>query len=169
MKIIKSYVFFLLLIFSIICCKKNHEIQVDTNNFSKIKQMNWLLGNWENLSNESYFKEIWSTENDSTLIAKSFITVKKDTVFYETINLIQCNDSLFYIVSLKDQNDAKPISFLATSMTKNKFVFENVKHDFPSKITYTKITSDSLVAEISGIKDGKVATEIFPMHKKKLQ
>jgi hypothetical protein len=46
-------------------------------------------------------------------------------------------------------------------------VFENPKHDYPKKITYTKINDDSLVAEISGILDGKPSSEKFSMKKNK--
>jgi hypothetical protein len=45
-------------------------------------------------------------------------------------------------------------------------VFENKEHDFPQKITYTKISNDSIVAEISGMKDGKQSKESYPMKKK---
>jgi hypothetical protein len=45
-------------------------------------------------------------------------------------------------------------------------VFENPKHGFPSKISYTQITKDSLFAEISGIQDKKAVKEAFPMSRK---
>ena len=45
-------------------------------------------------------------------------------------------------------------------------MFENPGHDFPKKISYTKITNDSLVAEISGQQQGKPASEKFAMKKK---
>jgi hypothetical protein len=48
-------------------------------------------------------------------------------------------------------------------MTSNQLVFENSKHDFPSKITYTKITQDSMVDKISGIFKSEEQTENFPM------
>jgi hypothetical protein len=44
-------------------------------------------------------------------------------------------------------------------------VFENPKHDYPKKITYTQITEDSLEAEISGILEGKASSEKFSMKK----
>jgi|GEM_PF-3228321 len=47
------------------------------------------------------------------------------------------------------------------SMSETQLVFENLKHDFPQIISYTKVTSDSLVAEISGTKNGQ--KQIFPM------
>ena len=46
-------------------------------------------------------------------------------------------------------------------------VFENPEHDFPTKITYKKINADSIVAEISGNRNGKQASELFPMKRAK--
>lgn len=48
-------------------------------------------------------------------------------------------------------------------MSETQLVFENLKHDFPQIISYTKVTSDSLVAEISGTKNGQKQKQIFPM------
>lgn len=42
-------------------------------------------------------------------------------------------------------------------------VFENPMHDFPQIISYTKITCDSLVAQISGEKNGQERKQAFPM------
>jgi hypothetical protein len=42
-------------------------------------------------------------------------------------------------------------------------IFENPAHDFPQFISYTKITTDSLVAEISGTKNGQARKQRFPM------
>ena len=93
--------------------------------------------------------------------------VEKDTVFYEKIDLFESNDSLFYKVSVKDQNKEKPVSFYLTKSDDKELTFENPKHDFPTKIVYTKISNDSLVAVIYGKKDGKEMSETFPMKKTK--
>ena len=46
-------------------------------------------------------------------------------------------------------------------------IFENLKHDYPQKITYTKLKPDSLVAKISGIDKGKLSEEQYAMKKTK--
>ncbi|WP_307293758.1 hypothetical protein [Flavobacterium sp. SORGH_AS_0622] len=45
-------------------------------------------------------------------------------------------------------------------------VFENPKHDYPQKITYTKGPNNTLTAEISGKLNGKPSSEKFVMTKK---
>ena len=130
---------------------------------SAIEQANWFLGAWKFKTNDGDLTEIWKQMNDSVYLGVSYVIVKTDTVFYELISLEQKNKKWNYSVSVKNQNNEQPVSFEMTSMTPNQLVFENPKHDFPSKITYTKITQDSMVAKISGILKGKEQTEYFPM------
>lgn len=141
--------------------KEERIIKNDDSN--SLEQANWFLGSWQNNTSDGDFTEIWKQKNDSVYLGVSYVIVKTDTVFYESISLKQKNKKWNYIVSVKNQNNEQPISFEMTSMTPNQLVFENPKHDFPSKITYTKITQDSIVAKISGILKGKEQTEYFPM------
>lgn len=157
-----------LLIFTTISCKKQSKLEAfNQKKISKIDTANWLLGDWENKTPQMDARELWSKKNDSTFFAKSFVTVKNDTVFYEEVNLEERNDSLFYIVSVKNQNNEKPVSFYLTSNKSNELVFENSKHDFPSKIIYKKINNDSIFAQISGTVNGKIQIEDFPMKRTK--
>lgn len=164
----KTPFYVLLLCIATLSCKKE-PTQVDTTpkKFAQLEKANWFLGNWENTTEEMTFKELWKQENDSVFGAESFVTVQKDTVFYEKVQLMQRNDSLFYIVSVKDQNKEKPVSFYLTTATANQLVFENPTHDFPNKIEYNKIGTDSIRATIYGLKDGKEVSENFPMKKSK--
>ena len=81
--------------------------------------------------------------------------------------LLQDKDGLYYIPVVKNQNDGLPVKFAATTITKEKIVFENAQHDFPQVISYTKINKDSLVAEIAGTKNGKERKQVFPMKRVK--
>lgn len=151
-------------------CKDN-QVNTEQNGlqkkeFKQLEKARWFMGDWENLVNDAHFTEIWSQKNDSTLLGKSFVTVKNDTVFAEEVNLLQRNDSLFYIVNVKGQNNEKPVSFHLTKAAKNELVFENPQHDFPTKITYKKITDDLMVATISGMKDGKQSSDEYEFKRK---
>jgi len=152
-------------------CKKESQIEVfgskTKKEFNQLKKVNWFLGNWENLSETARFEEIWSKVNDSTLLGESIVVVARDTVFYERMDLFQKNDSLILKISVKDQNKEKPVSFYLTKSNDKEVTFENPKHDFPTKIVYTKITNDSMVGAIYGKKNGKELSETFPMKKTK--
>jgi hypothetical protein len=141
----------------------NKETIIKNDDSIAVEQANWFLGSWQNKTSDGDFTEIWKQKNDSIYLGVSYVIVKTDTVFNETISLEKKNKKWNYCVSVKNQNNEQPVSFEMTNMTPSQLVFENAKHDFPSKITYTKITQDSMVAKISGILKGKEQTEYFPM------
>ena len=68
--------------------------------------------------------------------------------------------------AVRSQNNEAPVTFYCTKISENEIVFENPKHDFPSKIVYKLITKDSIVASIHGINKGKEVSEFFPMKRK---
>lgn len=148
-------------------CKDERANQNLSSKKNLLEQANWFLGSWQNKSNRGDFYENWSRINDSLYQAESFVLVKKDTVFYEQVRLMQKNDSLYMIVSVRNQNKEKPVSFYLTQNLKNKLTFENPKHDFPTKIIYKKVANDSMVASIEGLQNGKRVEEYFPMKKSK--
>lgn len=141
--------------------------QNSIKNYFDIEKAGWLIGSWQNVSENEISTEIWEKKNDSVFIAKSFVLVNKDTVFSETISIERHGRSLFYIPTVKEQNQGQAVEFLMIECLNNKLVFENLKHDFPQKISYTKITHDSIVAEISGIEEGKQKSILFPFTRKK--
>lgn len=80
---------------------------------------------------------------------------------------MQEKNKLYYIPTVKNQNEGLPVRFAAKTISENQLVFENPQHDFPQIIAYTKITSDSLIAEISGTKNGQKRKQTFPMKRMK--
>ena len=158
----KKIILFLLTILIFASCKNS-----EANEKDKIKVANWLLGNWENKSSDGNLTETWKKVNDSTFQAQSYFIKENDTLHFETITMQQKGEELTYSAAVKGQNNDKPVAFKLTTQTEKQLVFENPKHDYPKKISYTQITSDSLVAKISGIQQGKPSSEQFSMKKTK--
>ena len=127
----------------------------------------WLIGNWGDTSDKGVLTESWIKTNDSVYHGESYFVVKNDTVFSENIELEEANGKLAYIVTVPGQNEEKPVRFEMTLINDTGIIFENPQHDFPNKITYNKITNDSIVAQISGTQNGKHATETFAMKRQK--
>ncbi|WP_317897469.1 DUF6265 family protein [Aurantibacillus circumpalustris] len=132
-----------------------------------IDQASWILGKWQNVSIEGSVSEHWDKLNDSTYSGRGLFIQGKDTLSKEILSLEQHGVDLYYIPTVNKQNDGKAVNFKLSSMKENVMVFENPSHDFPQKITYNKITSDSLVATISGMVEGKERSESFPMSRDK--
>ncbi|POS01310.1 hypothetical protein Q361_11121 [Flavobacterium croceum DSM 17960] len=159
--------FYIVILFCFLSCKNETVSPNLIGKKSLVEKANWFLGSWENKSDMGDFYEKWQRVNDSLYQAESFILVKKDTVFYEQVRLKQKKDSLYMIVSVRNQNKEKPVVFYLTQNSENQLTFENPKHDFPTKIVYKKATTDSIVASIEGKQNGKKVQEYFPMKKSK--
>lgn len=130
---------------------------------NELKKTEWLLGVWENKTTKGSVYEMWSKINHHELQGKGYLIKEKDTTVFETIQIIQEPNSLFYIPTVKNQNSSLPVRFEAISVSETKLVFVNLQHDFPQSISYRKINSDSLIAEILGTKNGQKHKQIFPM------
>ncbi len=152
-------------------CGKKEATETPTDRPSEkassfLNAASWLEGRWENHSKDGVLSEIWERKNDSLYQGASCFVTHNDTVFAEKVDLVQKADGhLYYIVSVAGQNDEKPVPFQRTSGTETMMVFENPTHDYPTRIAYERREGDSLVATISGQKDGKPKSEIFRMKK----
>jgi len=134
------------------------------NNISKAK---WLIGTWENQTPRGSIFETWKKVTDTRYEAKSYVVREKDTMIFETITLKVVGSEIHYIPTVKNQNEGLPVIFKAKAFTEDEMIFENPEHDFPQMIAYNRISSDSLVAKISGAKNGQERSQFFPMKKVK--
>lgn len=125
----------------------------------------WLVGTWENKTARGSIYESWTKVSNTELVGKSYILKERDTVVFENVQLIRKNNLLTYIPTVNGQNNNQPVSFPLISKSENKLVFENKSHDFPQLISYTRISRDSLIAEISGISKGVAKRQSFPMRR----
>lgn len=152
---------FLLLIAS--ACQKNNNAEKDL-----IKKADWLIGNWETKNNIGTLSENWEKVNDSTFKAQSLFIKDKDTIHNESIILQQKGETLSYTTTIKGQNNNKPIRFELNTEIENELLFQNLKNDYPQKISYKKTSKNSLITQISGIQSGgKTSTEKYNMVKTK--
>jgi len=138
-----------------------------TKQANDIKKAGWLIGTWKNTTSRGSIYETWNKANDNEFSGKSYLVKEKDTVVFENIRLVQEQDGLFYIPTVKNQNGGLPVRFATQTISETQLVFENPRHDFPQIISYTKISADSLVAEISGTKNGQERKQTFPMKRVK--
>lgn len=133
---------------------------------SRLEKAEWLIGRWENNSEQGKMSETWVKGDDDMYRAETYFVIGSDTVFREHSELKETDETLECAITIPDQNNGKPIVFKLTEQEDHKLVFENPKHDFPQVITYMH-KGDSVIAEISGKQKGKFAKERFAMVKVK--
>jgi hypothetical protein len=141
-------------------------LALSCRNEPAIEKARWLAGTWEQQTARGSVFESWQRDGDRALAGQSYRLRAGDTVFLESIRLVQEGDRLLYIPTVSDQNDSRPIRFTSKKITGTELVFENPAHDFPQEITYRRVHSDSLVAEIAGVQNGKARREVFAMKRR---
>lgn len=118
-------------------------------------------GTWQMKTKKGILGETWKKSNTNELNSEGYKITGKDTTKLEKVQLVKKDDGIYYISTIKDQNDAKPIPFKLISSTNNQFVFSNPEHDFPQRIVYHMVTPDSLHAWIDGNYNGKFIKQDF--------
>ena len=120
--------------------------------FAELQQ---LSGTWKMETKRGAIYENWRRTGTNEMKGTSFKLNGKDTVVLENVRLSKSSDGLFYIPTVSDQNDGKPVSFKMIDSKNQTFVFENKEHDFPQRIIYHLVSKDSVHAWIEGTKNGK--------------
>lgn len=117
----------------------------------KMDAFKWLLGTWAMESKNEVLMETWIITNDSTLSGESYkVKMGGNTENLEKVQLVYRGGNYYYIPKVSGQNNNKAVEFRISSYTPEEFVAENPQHDFPKRITYQKISKDSIRAIIDG-------------------
>ena len=154
----KKAILLLVITLAFASCQKSKEA-------TKILGNDWLLGKWENKSDDGHLLEIWKKANDSLFLGESYFIKEKDTLHSEKIELKQKGEDLLYIATVKGQNNDKPITFKHNTEIVKQLVFENPTHDYPKKIIYSQISKDVILIEVSGIQLDKPSSIRYSMKK----
>jgi len=128
-----------------------------------LAELDWLIGTWQ-IGSEQVFEK-WEKVSATEYSGVNFKVSGSDTTVLEYIQLIETEGTVFYIPSVADQNQGKPIPFKLVSSDSNKVVFQNKAHDFPQLIVYHKISNTSIDAWIEGGKNGNFRKASFKMSK----
>ena len=104
-----------------------------------------LAGTWCDTTLGIY--EHWDKTGDKQLKGFSYEIKNGEKVISEFIEIAMHDNKMVYTVSVKNQNEEKPVSFVL-SATDSMYTFVNPKHDFPTYIVYTVLSSDRIKAKV---------------------
>jgi hypothetical protein len=155
------FIFFLLS-----SCRTDYELRKNQIKNVGLNDMRWLLGNWEMNIESSKLYESWE-KNGKKYSGNSFMTIESETVFSETMSLEIRENQLCYVVSVKNQNNNQAVVFKYKEVIDNEFRFENLQHDYPQRIVYKKINTETFYARIEGNNKGKIQQDSFLFTKSK--
>lgn len=104
-----------------------------------------LAGTWCDTTYGIY--EHWDKAGDQQLKGFSYEIKNGEKVISEYIEIAMKENSMVYTVSVKNQNDEKPVSFVL-SPTDSVYTFVNPGHDFPTYIRYKIISASHIQAKV---------------------
>lgn len=117
-----------------------------THNEKTFKKLYALEGTWKMITNRGAICEEWKKIDKDYLQNRGYMLRGADTIITERVALTDTKEGIFYTPVVEDQNNKQPIAFKMTKNEDNVFFFENPEHDFPKRIVYRFVTSDSLHA-----------------------
>lgn len=122
-----------------------------------VDSLMWMAGCWEQATARSVTREHWSRPAGGAMMGVNF-TVRKTgsgdaAGAYEFLRIHQKGGTVVYTALPSGQ---ALTDFPLKSMSAGSVTFENPTHDFPQRIIYTKRGTDSLVARVEGMQDGKL-------------
>lgn len=130
--------------------------------YEELYKANWMLGDWQLEDSLGVLTESWTQIDDSTYNGSTlYVKNKKDTIHFETMELMQNEDLLIYTSTVKGENGNQPVSYRLIEDNDSLLVFENKKHDYPQKISYSKENDSTIKAVIQGSQNKKPKTDTY--------
>lgn len=123
-----------------------------------IEKVDFLTGTWKIEGRDTY--ENWQ-KNNNTLIGKSYRIKDNKEYVSETLSITTANNIVTYTATVLNQNDGKGIDFILNPEVNKKLSFENLNHDFPKKIQYTKLSNTEVFVEVLGEGDKGFSYKMF--------
>lgn len=108
-------------------------------------------GEWHAV--ESNVVEVWEQSSKTKLTGYSYKKVEDRQDLLETLEIVQEGRSLIYRATVPTQNEGKTIPFVKTDRRGKMIVFENPDHDFPKKLIYELLDSDTMHVMVLGEND----------------
>lgn len=120
--------------------------------------VNWLVSCWEANSGTRRVIERWFEPSGGEMKGNSRTIVGPREVEGERLRIYGRGDTLIYDAHPSGQARTE---FRGRATSASEIVFENPAHDFPQRISYRRVGSDSLIARVEGDRAGRRAPLTF--------
>jgi hypothetical protein len=125
-----------------------------------VTDLAWLSGCWEMSRNGRHIIEQWSAPEGGTLIGMSRTVGDGRTREFEFVMIREgAGGRLEYVAKPSGQAEA---IFTAVKTSPNEIVFENLQHDFPTRIMYRRNEDGTLLAAVEGPQLGNTKRIEYP-------
>jgi hypothetical protein len=116
-----------------------------------LARLAWLTGAWAGRNDDgSRTEEHWTQPTAGMMLGVNRTIAGGETIFFEYLRIeAGTNDAVTYYAAPRGRDPATP--FLMVESEPDRFVFENLQHDFPQRIIYEVAWDGALVQRIEGI------------------
>ncbi|MEZ4650880.1 MAG: DUF6265 family protein [Candidatus Eisenbacteria bacterium] len=132
---------------------------------SPFDMLGWLEGDWVRQTKRGLATESWTRVSANTMEGVAFVSVGEEIHVTEYLRLERLGEEVFYVA--KPRENPFPTPFLLRECDEEHAVFENLNHDFPQRIIYTRNGDDGMTARIEGPGEGEVRAIDFRFERKK--
>lgn len=126
---------------------------------SRISSLSWLTGCLEMRRGNRVVEEQRMPERAGTMVGMGRSVGARGLDDYELTVIQEEGSRLLYVAHPRRQPVA---TFVASIASADSVVFENPEHDFPQRVGYRRIGTDSVLAWIDGTSNGKKQRMEFP-------
>lgn len=127
-----------------------------------LAELHWLAGCWERARPTSRMVELWTPAVNNVMTGTSYSVTDTSQRELEQLRLFARGDTLVYEAHPSTQ---RMNEFMSTKISAQEIVFEDPEHDFPQRITYRRIGTDSLIAVTEGDRAGRAQPVTFAFRK----
>jgi len=124
--------------------------------------LRWMAGCWQSTRGAVTVEENWMAPRAGVLLGVGRTSDASRVQEFEFLRIYASHDTLVYAATPSGQAHAE---FRAKTVAPGEIVFENPTHDFPTRVGYRRVGTDSLVAFIEGMRGGSLRTIRFPYRK----
>jgi K+/H+ antiporter YhaU regulatory subunit KhtT len=115
---------------------------------SQIDDLQFLAGTWKVANKENY--ETWVLKEKGQLEGSSYKIRNNNKQVDEYLSIKNTGEKIIYTARVLNQNNAQTVEFTLNKMVKGRLSFENMAHDFPQKIQYTKLNDTTVFVAVLG-------------------
>jgi len=117
--------------------------------------LDWLAGNWISCNGTSITEERWLGPANGVLVGVNLSRSAANSSF----EFFRIARDVTGTLAYHAQPDGRtPVTFRLVEATPGKAVFENLKHDFPQRIIYSR-AGQTLHARVEATVEGKLESE----------
>ncbi|MBI5918192.1 MAG: hypothetical protein HY849_02295 [Nitrosomonadales bacterium] len=120
-----------------------------------VQQLEWMAGCWQGQSAEPGTVEHWLSPAGGTMLGVSRTVKQGKTVEFEFMQLRQLGQdgSLAFVAQ---PSGRPPTTFRLLRLGTFAVEFQNLEHDFPQRISYSRPEPSRLLASIEGSRNGAI-------------